>query len=35
VGLGLLAIKTLERRRLARETVRELRRDAEWIRHGV
>lgn len=35
VGLGLLAIKNLERRRLARETVRELRRDAEWIRHGV
>ena len=34
-GLGLLAIKTLQRQRLARETVRELRRDAEWIRHGV
>jgi hypothetical protein len=34
-GLGLLAIKNLQRQRLARETVRELRRDAEWIRHGV
>jgi uncharacterized membrane protein YqjE len=35
VGLGLLAIKNLKRQRLARETVRELRRDAEWIRHEV
>ncbi len=34
-GLGLLARKNLERQRLARETVRELRRDAEWIRHEV
>jgi hypothetical protein len=34
-GLGLLAIKNLQRQRLARETVSELRRDAEWIRHGV
>ena len=34
-GLGLLAIKNLQRQRLARETIRELRRDAEWIRHGV
>jgi hypothetical protein len=34
-GLGLLAIKNLQRQRNARETVRELRRDAEWIRHGV
>jgi Putative Actinobacterial Holin-X, holin superfamily III len=34
-GLGLLVIKNLERQRLARETVRELRRDAEWIQHGV
>ena len=32
---GLLAIKQLERRRLARATARELRRDAEWIRNGV
>jgi Putative Actinobacterial Holin-X, holin superfamily III len=35
VGLGLLATKSLERQRLAREMVRELRRDAEWIRNGV
>jgi uncharacterized membrane protein YqjE len=35
VGLGLLAIKNMERQRLARETVRELRRDAEWIRNGA
>ncbi len=34
-GLGLLAVKSLARQRLARETVRELRRDAEWIRHEV
>jgi hypothetical protein len=34
-GLGLLAVKNLGRQRLARETVRELRRDAEWIRHEV
>lgn len=34
-GLGLLAIKNLQRQRLARETVHELRRDAEWIRHGA
>lgn len=34
-GLGLLVIKNLERQRLARETVRELRRDVEWIQHGV
>ncbi len=35
VGLSLLATKSLERQRLARETVRELRRDVEWIRNGV
>jgi hypothetical protein len=34
-GLGLLATKNLQRQRLAQETVSELRRDAEWIRHGV
>jgi hypothetical protein len=34
-GLGLLARKNLERQRLARETIGELRRDAEWIRHEV
>jgi uncharacterized membrane protein YqjE len=34
-GLGLLATRNLQRQRLARETVNELRRDAEWIRHGV
>jgi hypothetical protein len=34
-GLGRLARKNLERQRLARDTVRELRRDAEWIRHEV
>jgi hypothetical protein len=34
-GLGLLAAKHLEHQRLARTTVRELRRDAEWIRNGV
>ena len=34
-GVGLLAAKHLERQRLARTTVRELRRDAEWIRNGV
>ena len=32
---GLLAIKQLKRRRLARATARELRRDAEWIRNGA
>jgi uncharacterized membrane protein YqjE len=32
---GLLAIKQLERRRLARATASELRRDAEWIRNGA
>jgi tetrahydromethanopterin S-methyltransferase subunit G len=35
VGLGLLATKSLKRQRLARVTVRELRRDTEWIRNGV
>jgi hypothetical protein len=34
-GLGLLAIRNLQRQRLVPETVRELRRDAEWIRNGV
>jgi uncharacterized membrane protein YqjE len=34
-GLGILATKNLQRQRLAQETVSELRRDAEWIRHGV
>ena len=34
-GLGLVAAKNFERQRLARQTVRELRRDAEWIRNGV
>jgi hypothetical protein len=34
-GLGLVAAKRLERQRLAPETIGELRRDAEWIRHGV
>jgi hypothetical protein len=34
-GTGLLAAGGLKRRRLARETARELRRDAEWIRNGV
>jgi hypothetical protein len=33
--LGLLAVKRLERHGLAPETIGELRRDAEWIRHGV
>ena len=35
VGLGRLSIENLERQRLAQETGRELRRDAEWIRNGV
>jgi hypothetical protein len=35
VALGVAALKSLERRRLASETLRELRRDAEWIRDGV
>jgi uncharacterized membrane protein YqjE len=35
VGLGLLARKNMERQRLARDTLRELRRDVEWIRHEV
>jgi hypothetical protein len=34
-GTGLLAARALTRRRLARDTARELRRDAEWIRNGV
>lgn len=34
-GLAVLARKNLERQRLAPDTVRELRRDAEWIRHEV
>jgi uncharacterized membrane protein YqjE len=34
-GLGLRATKGLERQRLVRETLRELRRDAEWFRNGV
>jgi hypothetical protein len=34
-GLGLLARKNLAQQRFARETARELRRDAEWIRHEV
>jgi hypothetical protein len=33
--VGLLAAKRLERQRFAPETIGELRRDAEWIRHGV
>ena len=33
-GLGLLAIKNLKRRRFAPETVRELRRDVEWIQQN-
>ena len=33
--VGLLAVKALERQRLARESAGELRRDAEWIRNGV
>ena len=35
LGLGLVAAKRLERQRLAPETLGELRRDAEWIRHGL
>ncbi len=34
-GLALLARRSLKRRRLVRDTVDDLRRDAEWIRHGV
>jgi uncharacterized membrane protein YqjE len=34
-GTGLLAARALTHRRLARDTARELRRDAEWIRNGV
>jgi uncharacterized membrane protein YqjE len=34
-GLALLAMRSLKRRRLVRDTVDDLRRDAEWIRHGV
>jgi uncharacterized membrane protein YqjE len=33
--VGLLAVKALERQRLARATAGELRRDAEWIRNRV
>ena len=33
--VGLVAVKELERWRLARASARELRRDAEWIRNGV
>jgi uncharacterized membrane protein YqjE len=33
--VGLLAVKALERQRLARASASELRRDAEWIRNGV
>jgi hypothetical protein len=33
--VGLVAAKRLERQRFAPETIGELRRDAEWIRHGV
>lgn len=32
-GLALLAMRGLKRRRLVRDTVDDLRRDAEWIRH--
>ena len=34
-ALGLLAMRSLKRRRLVRDAVDDLRRDAEWIRHGV
>jgi hypothetical protein len=34
-ALGLLGIRSLHRQRLAPETAREFRRDAEWIRHEV
>ena len=35
-GLGLWGVRTLRRRRrLLSETVRELRRDAEWIQNGA
>jgi len=35
LGGGALALRRLQRRRLMEETLRELGRDAEWIRHGV
>jgi uncharacterized membrane protein YqjE len=37
VGLGgaVLALRRLQRQRLVVNTLRELERDAEWIRHGV
>jgi uncharacterized membrane protein YqjE len=34
-SLALLAKRSFRRRRLVRDTVDDLRRDAEWIRHGV
>jgi uncharacterized membrane protein YqjE len=34
-SLALLARRSLRRRRLVRDTVDDLRRDAEWIRHGA
>jgi uncharacterized membrane protein YqjE len=34
-GLVFFAARNLKRRRLVRDTVADLRRDAEWIRHGV
>ena len=34
-ALGLLGARSLGRHRLVPETVRELRRDAEWIQHEV
>jgi uncharacterized membrane protein YqjE len=34
-AVGALARKGMERQRLARHTIRELRRDTEWIRHEV
>ncbi len=35
VGAGALAVRRLQHQRLAEETRRELRKDAEWIRHGA
>jgi uncharacterized membrane protein YqjE len=35
MGLSLLTVKNMKRQRLARDTVHELRRDAEWIRNGM
>jgi hypothetical protein len=35
VLLALPALRSLQHRRFAQETLRELRRDAEWIRDGV